>query len=178
MKRRARRKRPPYDEWVKLDQVWNWATRSYLPADGIDGEGETFANSRYVVSIDPWVCAFLPEAETGSLLSIKLTEGGPVDDWRDKQRIKNDLCGPEREGVELFPAESRLMDVADQAWIQVLPEGLQWPFGYQERAVAEGRHVRGRRGTQRPFELRPEDCLSADEKEEQTRAHLARSEPT
>lgn len=47
-------------------------------------------------------------------LSIRRADRKPCTDWRDFQRIKNQLAGPEWEGVELYPAESRLVDMADQ----------------------------------------------------------------
>jgi hypothetical protein len=43
-------------------------------------------------------------------LGIHSPDGEPRHDWRDFQRIKNQLCGEEWEAVELFPAESRLVD--------------------------------------------------------------------
>lgn len=55
--------------------------------------------------------------------------------WRDFQRIKNELCGPETEGVELYPAESRLVDAADQYHLWVLPLGVKFPFGFSQRDV-------------------------------------------
>lgn len=53
-------------------------------------------------------------------LSIKRNDREPVTDWRDKQEIKNQLVGPECEGVELFPAESRLVDTSNQYHLWVL----------------------------------------------------------
>src|SRR6187402_3694185 len=43
-------------------------------------------------------------------LDIRRLDGGPCNDWRNFQQIKNELVGPEYEAVELFPAESRLVD--------------------------------------------------------------------
>jgi hypothetical protein len=40
-----------------------------------------------------------------------------VHDWRDLQRIKNQLVGPECEAVELYPAESRKVDTANQCGV-------------------------------------------------------------
>lgn len=47
-------------------------------------------------------------------LSIKRHDKEPCKDWRDFQQIKNQLCGGEAEGVELYPAESRVVDTANQ----------------------------------------------------------------
>ncbi len=53
--------------------------------------------------------------------------------WRDFQCIKNELVGPEHEGVELHPAESRLVDTVDQyhLWVAVDPE-YRFAFGFTE----------------------------------------------
>lgn len=44
------------------------------------------------------------------LLCIHCEDGEPRHDWRIFQQIKNQLCGPEWEAIELYPAESRLLD--------------------------------------------------------------------
>lgn len=69
-------------------------------------------------------------------LSIKRNDGAAVRDWRHFQRIKNELCGPEREGVEIYPAESRLVDGANQYHLWVLGAGDKIPFGFDERLVS------------------------------------------
>lgn len=69
-------------------------------------------------------------------LSIKRNDGAAVRDWRHWQRIKNELCGPEREGVEIFPAESRLVDGANQYHLWVLSDGGRIPFGFETRLVS------------------------------------------
>ena len=45
-------------------------------------------------------------------LSIKSNDRSPVLDWRDKLRIKNELCGEDAEAVELYPAMNRVVDMA------------------------------------------------------------------
>lgn len=72
-------------------------------------------------------------------LSIKRRDKAPIHDWRDLQRIKNDLAGPEVEAVEIYPAESRLVDTANQYHLWCLPQGFQLPFGFRSRLVAEGK---------------------------------------
>lgn len=89
-------------------------------------------------------------------LSIKRFDGGVIRDWRHLQRLKNVLCGPEREAVEVFPAESRLVDTANSFHLWVLPAGLRVPFGYEVRQIADGDGARVVGGTQRPFE--PGQC--------------------
>jgi hypothetical protein len=47
-------------------------------------------------------------------LSIKRNDKAPIMDWRDLQDIKNKLVGVETEAIQLFPAESRCVDSANQ----------------------------------------------------------------
>lgn len=77
-------------------------------------------------------------------------------DWRDLQRVKNELAGPEHEAVEMFPAESRLVDSADQfhLWVIADPE-VRWPFGYLERDVADHGEVEKMGGSQRKLDPTP-----------------------
>ena len=70
-------------------------------------------------------------------ISVKTLKKQPLHDWRDLQQIKNDLIGPEHEAVELYPAESRLIDTANQyhLWASTDPN-YRFPVGW-----SEGRHV-------------------------------------
>ena len=64
-------------------------------------------------------------------VSIKTLKKQPVRDWRDFQQIKNDLIGPECEAVELYPAESRLIDTANQYHLWAIPKGGGlFPWGW------------------------------------------------
>jgi hypothetical protein len=54
-------------------------------------------------------------------LSIRNQDRSTRHDWRDFQRIKNQLAGPEWEAVEIYPAESRLIDMANQYHLFCLP---------------------------------------------------------
>ena len=76
-------------------------------------------------------------------LDIRRNDGGPCHHWHDFQTIKNELVGPEHEAIELFPAESRLVDTAHQyhLWVVANP-GYRFPLGFQERFVlSEPIHV-------------------------------------
>lgn len=82
-------------------------------------------------------------------LSIKRRDKAPLNDWREMQRIKNAIVGEEREGCELYPAESRLVDTSNQYHIWVLPEGMSFPFGYGDREI---RTESSGGAVQRPFD--------------------------
>jgi hypothetical protein len=80
-------------------------------------------------------------------LNIRRRDGKPIfRDWRHFQRIKNELVGPEFEGVELYPAESRLSDAGNKYHIYCVVEpGFKFPFGFQERDVRD--EIKGNPGT-------------------------------
>lgn len=73
-----------------------------------------------------------PKASPGNgyeyaMLQICRADGGSVVDWRDLQQIKNAVCGPEWEAVEIFPAESRLKDPSNARYLWCCANSL--PFG-------------------------------------------------
>jgi hypothetical protein len=96
-------------------------------------------------------------------LSIRRDDRRPIIDWRDVQWIKNQLLGPEVEAVQLFPAESRLVDTSNQYYLFANAEpGYRFPFGFESRLVMENVKVTMEgHGTsrQRPFadHVRPMD---------------------
>ena len=109
-------------------------------------EGVVWANSRYIVvvrSLEPTSGA--EGGGTGTLvwLSIKSRQNDARHDWRDFQRIKNELVGPEAEAVELYPAESRRVDGANQYHLWCFPH-FRFPFGFAERMVSDQRGEAGR----------------------------------
>jgi hypothetical protein len=69
-------------------------------------------------------------------LDIRRHDGQPGKNWRHFQQIKNELIGPEHEAIELFPAESRLVDTANQYHLWVHTDAsFRFPVGFQERFV-------------------------------------------
>lgn len=86
-------------------------------------------------------------------LSIKRRDKQPVTNWRHIQRIKNELVGPECEGIQLFPAESRLADAANQYHIFCFtdPE-LHFPCGFGDRLVLTPAEAAKIGAVQEPFE--------------------------
>jgi hypothetical protein len=82
-------------------------------------------------------------------LSIRRNDRHWARDWRHFQRIKNEILGPEREAMELYPAESRLVDEANQFHLWCPPEGHQISAGYETPDVHGPMLGSGSR--QRPF---------------------------
>lgn len=72
-------------------------------------------------------------------LSIKRHDKEPMNDWREMQRIKTAICGAEAEAVQLYPAESRVVDTANQYHLYVLI-GAPFPFGFATGARTDKDH--------------------------------------
>ena len=97
----------------------------------------TYVNNLYTVA------RYEPVHHVGDVgiihLSFKRNDRQPITSWSDVQRIKNEVVGPEHEACELFPAESRLVNLANQyhLWVLDHPEA-RFPFGFDD-----GRNVMG-----------------------------------
>jgi hypothetical protein len=108
---------------------------------------EVWGNGLYTVHVTRF--------ETGAVehLSVHRRDRKPVRDWRDMQRIKNEIAGPEIEGVELYPAQSRVTDTANEYHVWCLRPGdvitLGWstPPDPEKAAMAESIGA-----TQRPLD--------------------------
>lgn len=87
---------------------------------------------------ETFACAvYEPDKDGYTLITVQRRDAGHIRDWRDMQRIKNELLGPEREAVELYPAESRLVDTRNTYHLWAVPEGRGFSFGFwQGRKVA------------------------------------------
>jgi hypothetical protein len=86
-------------------------------------------------------------------LSIKRIDREPIHDWRDLQEIKNMLVGPECEAVEIYPAESRLVDTANQYHLWVFSDpNVTIPLGFFTRLVDDKPLAKAK---QRPFKEKP-----------------------
>lgn len=70
-------------------------------------------------------------------LNIRRRDGAPIHDWRHLQQIKNELMGEECEAVELYPAESRLVDTSNKYHLWCFPGGGKFPFGFDVKQIRE-----------------------------------------
>ena len=101
---------------------------------------EVYQNDRYEVALYrmPPITKASDNAPVLIHLSVKRRDRGHVRDWRDLQRIKNELLGPEHEAVELYPAESRLVDAANQFHLWGFDDPtFRFPFGFADRLVSD-----------------------------------------
>jgi hypothetical protein len=114
MGRQRRKTRGREAEWT----TWRFSNEAVNPVTGmrrqLPRDAVIAVNHRYQVT--------RTELGGGWLhLSIKRHDRRPIRDWRAFQRIKNELAGAEREAVELYPAERRLHDAANQYHLWVAP---------------------------------------------------------
>jgi len=122
------------------------------------GTDEVWVNNSFQVIVyrDPKKAPELPQGHDGwpnmIWLSIKRTDQEAIHDWRDLQTIKNQIVGPENEAVEVYPAESRMVDTANQfhLWVFTDPT-IKLPFGFQMRSVTGPDMAKMYGGKQRPF---------------------------
>lgn len=139
---------PHYPTWVKA--VRGSTGLSEAQARNLYNDeflsGDTFMNDIYVV--------IRTELKSGiTHLSIRRRDRRACRDWRHFQEMKNQLCSEVREAIEIYPAESRLVDTANQFHLWVFPEGVIVPAGYFfGRHVHDDLKVPG--AVQRPLDIR------------------------
>ena len=102
---------------------------------------ETYSNDLYLVQINRDANHGFGESLTDGMfeLTIRRKDREPMHDWRHVQLIKNQIVGDENEMVELYPAESRLRDSANQFWFYGFNnDKVRFPFGMFGRVVNDG----------------------------------------
>lgn len=112
-----------------------------------------YMNDLYQVNAQLVTAPFGAVAGDVMWLSIKRRDKAPVHDWRELQAVKNLIVGPEHEGFEVYPAESRLVDTANQyhLWVFLDPK-VRLPVGFREREVMGADQAAAIGATQRDFE--------------------------
>lgn len=116
--------------------------------------GQTiYMNERYQVNVDVVRAPFGPDTCDVFWLSIKRRDREAIHDWRELQAIKNRIVGDEYEGFEVYPAESRLMDTANQfhLWVFADPK-VRLPVGFRVREVMDAPAAAAVGASQRPFD--------------------------
>ena len=108
-----------------------------VPHPRADGKGvelvDVYSNELYTATLRRYTEGWMIGGGEWAQIGIFCQDGEPRHDWRDMQRIKNDLVGEEWEAVELFPAESRLMDPSNYYLLYCAPK---IPLGvHEERRV-------------------------------------------
>lgn len=124
--------KPPSDElvrgWMANFGIDEAAAREAI-ANSWEG-AEYWINDLYQVELRRI------EEEQSVWLCIRRRDGYPGRDWRHFQQIKNELVGEECEAVELYPAESRLVDTSNKYHLFCSTDPtFRFPFGYRQRDV-------------------------------------------
>jgi hypothetical protein len=125
---------------VVQDKPWT----PLVPAQGDKAHwagAAIFLNSRYQVAVYP--VEHPPNGMPPFVhVSLKRLDNIAITDFRDVQRIKSELIGPESYAFQVFPPESELVDTANQYHIYCLvpyTEDGEWPtLPYMMR---DGRYV-------------------------------------
>ena len=100
-----------------------------------NAKAKRFSNDKYLVTVREQSAEGKP---TLVHLSIKRLDQQPIHDWRDLQAIKNQLVGEECEGVELYPAQTRLVDAANQFHLWVVKDPtFRFPIGFDKGIVSD-----------------------------------------
>lgn len=123
---------------------------------------QIYRNSRYQVHVRRYA------AQDGGAdlihLSIKRLDQRPHVPYRERMRIKDELLGPEYEAIELLPARSREIDLANQVHLWVLDDPtFRFPFGFAEGRLVSDVALDGSVQESWPEDERPADCLSEAE---------------
>jgi len=111
-------------------KVPEWQPMKFIrkEVDCLDSNGDQviFQNNLYI--------AVVRRKSDGMIhISFRNMENSTEIPWKHKQQIKNDICGSEREAIELFPAMSRIVDTANQYHLWVYPEGYIIPTGFPKK---------------------------------------------
>jgi len=133
--------------------------RAEINGGTVHSDEEVYSNGFYQVNLRKLPGGWIS-------LAVKRLDKEAVHDWRDLQQIKNLLCGAESEALELYPAESRLVDSCNQYYLWVLPPGDKFPFGFAERFIVKGHKGGYMRGSgQRDFreDEQPKDAIDSAE---------------
>jgi hypothetical protein len=113
---------------------------------------EIWENDRYTCSVRRYARGFFLGNSRYITLGITALDQTARHDWRDFQACKTDICGPEWEGIELYPAESRLQDPSNRFYLWCVPKGLLRFGGTRREVCTPGEAI----APQRPF---PEGTL-------------------
>ena len=177
MSRASRKRAWTRFKWIQVDYTDLALIHDETMRRGIEREREwerrgltrVAENNLYMVDVN--VGESVLGARDAIWLSIRRTQRSRLPrDWRDLQRIKAEIVGPEHEAIEIFPAESRVVDSADQFHLWVLPKPLYrdeegrmmncFPFGWAQRFVKteeETRQLLDSNQTNRAFDFTPDD---------------------
>lgn len=115
----------PWEDWT--DRTRN--SFAFQQAKTLKNLERFWKNGLYTVQ------QFTKDSDWGPVihLLVRRNDEGAVHSWADLQRIKDELVGPSRTAIEVYPARIELVDQANIYHLWVLPEGMRLPFGLHFR---------------------------------------------
>lgn len=132
-----RRLRRAVETQARRRASWDWIELRVNPALLV--QYPTVRNVLRVVRNDFWIVqVYAFRGELGEMVhlairSVKRTPCAVRFDaepcWRELQRIKNEIVGPDREAVQVYPRSGELVDDADMYHLFVYPKECPIPFG-------------------------------------------------
>ena len=134
-----------------------------------EGHDAYYDNDRYAVYVTFWRDTEGNVLDAVKEISFKRHDRQWPNDWRDAMRIKNEVAGPDVEAVELYPAQSRVVDTANQRFLWCYPPGARptWDgehlIGFPLGARVDDGEGPDLGATQRPFGPADEPGQSWDE---------------
>lgn len=101
----------------KLEQV-DLSVCRFIP----DGMTRAYRNNRYTVMVyDNHITTHGPATR----VMIQKHDDQPIMfHWREMQKIKNEVFGPETVAIEYYPAESKLINDHNIYWMWIYPPGI------------------------------------------------------
>lgn len=115
------------------------AQRSYVPMDSMIYQGQNEEvltcpdGTIHTTNFSIWhnktyaVAVYEPSCDGGPThITVQRFDEKPARDWRHLQQIKNEVCSPEFEAVELFPATSRVVDITNTTHLWVFNKELEF----------------------------------------------------
>jgi hypothetical protein len=122
---------------ASIKQRWTPFAIADHPARDVDEE--VYRNSTHTVFVKPMNtdCPSDNPLDGWVALSIKRNDREAECDWRMFMRIKNELVGPDREAIQVFPSMSRVVDTANQYFLFVAPKGFVLGVGFIDRLVLD-----------------------------------------
>lgn len=128
--RNARRLAAKIERRAMTSGAWAPWERHDFPKGSVGTSGWLFGFDRaYSNGLYAVLVRRLDADDTGRLHLAIRTPSNLEPPWRDLQRIKNELFGPQRFAVQVCPPDTRLIDQADMYHLWVMAEGFVPGFG-------------------------------------------------
>ena len=139
----------PYTHREMPSLVWEPMRQNGTIRLGNGEEAECWENRWYTCSVRRYARGFPIDDAPYAIVGITHTSQTAHRDWRAFQQVKNDVCGEEWEGLELYPSESRLVDPSNRFYLWCVPPGIvRWGLDVPGRRV---RAMAASIAPQRPF---------------------------